>query len=76
MYAYDLNIIWFHPIKSQEGPDLITRINACYQVLDDANIKPIIYRLDNEISDDIICVIKKRPQISNYNCPRPPPAPC
>ena len=60
MYDYDSNIIWSHPIKSRESPDLIIGINACYKVLEDANITPIIHRLDNEISDDIICMIKKK----------------
>ena len=36
------------------------RINACYKVLEDANITPIMHCLDNEISDNIICVIKKK----------------
>ena len=43
-----------------KNPDLIIGINACYKVLDEAYITPIIHRLDNEISDDIICVIKKK----------------
>ena len=60
MYDYDISVIWSHPIKSRENPDLIIGINACYKVLDEANITPIIHRLDNEISDDIIRVIKKK----------------
>ena len=60
MYDYDSNIIWSHPIKSQENPDLIIGINACYKVLEDANITPIIHHLDNEISNDINRVIKKK----------------
>ena len=60
MYDYDSNVIWSHPIKSLENADLIIDINACYKVLDEANITPIIYCLDNEISDEIICVIKKK----------------
>ena len=60
MYDYDSNVIWSHPIKSRENPDLIIGINACYKVLDEANITPIIHRLDNEISDNIIRVIKKK----------------
>ena len=60
MYDYDSNAIWSHPIKSRDSSDLIIGINAYYKVLEDANITPIIHRLDNEISDDIIRVIKKK----------------
>ena len=60
MYDYDSNVIWSHPIKSRYSADLIIGINACYKVLDDANITPLIHRLDNEISDDIIRLIKKK----------------
>ena len=60
MYDYDSNVIWSHPIKSRDSADLIIGINACYKVLDDANITPLIHRLDNEISDDIIRLIKKK----------------
>ena len=54
MYDYNSNAIWSHPIKSRDSSDLIIGINACYKVLEDANITPIIHRLGNEISDDII----------------------
>ena len=54
MYDYDSTVIWSHPIKSKKSPDLFTGINACYQVLNDANITPIIHHLDNEISDGVI----------------------
>ena len=57
MYDYDSNIIWSHPIKSRENRDIIIGINACYKVLDEGNITPIIHRLDNEISDNIIHLI-------------------
>ena len=60
MYGYDSNIIWSHPIKLHGNLDLIIGINACYKVLDKANITPIIHCLDNKISDKIICVIKKK----------------
>ena len=60
MYDYDSNIIWSHPIKSRENPGLIIGINACYKVLDEANITPIIHRLDNEIYSKIICEIRKK----------------
>ena len=59
MYDYDSNVIWSHPIKSQESPDLIIGINACYKVLEDANITLIIHCLDNKKFDNIIQVIKK-----------------
>ena len=60
IYDYDLNIIWSHPIKLRKIADLIISINACYKVLDKANITPIIHQLDNAISNKIICVIKKK----------------
>ena len=43
MYDYDSNVIWSHPIKFLENPDLIIGINACYKVLDKANFTPIIH---------------------------------
>ena len=51
MYDYDSNVIWSHPIKSCDSVDLMIDINACYKVLDDANIIPIIHCLDNVTSD-------------------------
>ena len=48
------------PIKIRENADLIIGINACYKVLEEANITPIIHRLENEIFDEIIRVIKKK----------------
>ena len=59
IYDYDSNIIWSRPIKLRENTDLIIDINAYYKVLNEANITSIIHRLDNEISDKIICVITK-----------------
>ena len=78
MYDYDSNAVWSHPIRSRESPGLIIGINACYKVLEDTNITPIIHRLDNEISDDIIHVIEKKGlkhQISTSHDPRPLSAP-
>ena len=60
MYDYDSNVIWSQPIKLRENADLIIGINVCYKVLDKANITSIIHRLDSEISDEIIRVIKKK----------------
>ena len=60
MYDYDSNVIWSHLIKPREKADLIIGINTCYKVLEEANITPIIQRLDNEMSDKIMCVIKKK----------------
>ena len=59
MYDYDSNVIWSHLIKLGENDDLIIGINACYKVLQEANITSIIHHLDDEISNTIICVIKK-----------------
>ena len=61
MYDYESNVIWSHPIKSRENPDLIIGINACYnyKVFNEANITPIIHHVNSEISDKIIRVIKK-----------------
>ena len=60
MYDYDSNVIWSHPIKSHENPDLIIGINTCYEFFNRANVTPIIHYLDNEIFDKIIYVIKKK----------------
>ena len=60
MYDYNSNVIWSVPIKSRNSVDLIIGLNACYKVLAKANITPIIHRLDNEISNKLILVIKKK----------------
>ena len=60
MYDYRSNVIWSHPIQSHNSNDLIIGFEACYKELSDTNITLILHRLDNEVSDDLITVIKKK----------------
>lgn len=57
---YALNVIWSNLTKSRNSANLIIGIEACYKVLDEADITLTIHQLDNEISDTYICVIKKK----------------
>ena len=60
MFDYDINVIWSVPIKSRNSKDLILGFEACYKELKEANITPILHRLDKEISDDLISAIKQK----------------
>ena len=61
MHGFDSNTIWLTLSNHEKvlilSLELMLAIN---KVLEDANITPIIHRLDNEISDNNIQVIKKK----------------
>ena len=69
MYDFDSNNILGKPIKSRDKSELVRGFEMCYKELKEANITPILHRLDNEISDDLIAAIKakKMNEISNGN---------
>lgn len=54
LYDYDSNIIIGEPMKSLQKEDIIAAYQTCYKILTKAGIHPILQRLDNEISDDLI----------------------
>ena len=60
MYDFDSNNILGKPIKSRDKSELIRGFEMCYKELQEANITPILHRLDNEVSDDLIEAIKKK----------------
>ena len=60
MYDYDSNNILAKPIKSREASELVRGFEMCYNELKEANITPILHRLDNEISEELIDAIKKK----------------
>ena len=60
MYDFDSNNILGKPIKSRDKSELVRGFEMCYKELQEANITPILHRLDNEVSDDLIEAIKKK----------------
>ena len=65
MYDYDTNVIWSHPknwvkILILSSESMLATKSSMKLTSPLANITPIIHRLDNEISDKIICVTKKK----------------
>ena len=71
MYDFDSNAILAEPIKSRKTKHLIEGFTSCHKRFTDAGITPILLRLDNEISSDLIDAIHSKNlkyQISNaYN---------
>jgi hypothetical protein len=57
LYNYDSNGILATTIKSRKAPDLVTAYNELHQQLLDGGIKPVLQRLDNEISKVLIKAI-------------------
>jgi hypothetical protein len=57
LYDYDSNAILANPIKSRKAEDIAAGYEFCYQQLTVAGIRPIIQRLDNEASNDLIKAI-------------------
>ena len=53
-------LIWSVTIKFHNSADLIIGLIACYKILAEANITPIIHQLDNKILNELILVIKKK----------------
>ena len=71
LYNFDTNNILAKPIKSRAASELVRGYNLCYEELKEANITPVLHRLDNKISDDLIKAIKKkklkRQVVSSYD---------
>ena len=60
MYDFDSNNIIGKPIKSRDKSKLVQGFKMCYKDLKEANITPILYRLDNKISANLIASIKAK----------------
>jgi hypothetical protein len=69
LYDFDSNSILAVPIKNRSKHSLIKGYQTCLDELTRAGIKPIIHRLDNEISKDMITEIEKRQM--NYQIAAP-----
>ena len=71
LYDFDTNNIIAKPIKSRSAAELVRGYNLCYDELKEANITPILHRLDNKIFDDLIRAIKrkklKRQVVTSYD---------
>jgi hypothetical protein len=57
LYNYDSNIILATSMKSGTAPDLVAAYNELHQQLLDDGVKPVLQRLDNEISKVLIRAI-------------------
>jgi hypothetical protein len=60
LYDFDSNSILAAPIKIRRKNSLIQGYQHCLLELTRAGIKPILHRLDNEISNDMIAEIEIR----------------
>ena len=68
MYEFDYNAILAEPIKSRKTKHLIKDFTSCHKRITAAGITPILLRLDNEISSDLIADInlkKLKYQLAN-----------
>jgi hypothetical protein len=60
LYNYDSNAILATTMKSRKAPDLVAAYNELHQQLLDGGVKPVLQRLDNEISRVLINAIKEK----------------
>jgi hypothetical protein len=60
LYNYDSNGILATMMKSRKAPDLVAAYNELHQQLLDGGIKPVLQRLDDEISKVLIQAIKDK----------------
>ena len=60
MHDFDSNTILGKPIKSRNASELVRGFELCYNELKEAKIIPVMHRLDNKISDELIEAIKKK----------------
>ena len=60
LYDYDSNVTLAEPIKSRRADHLVQGYDACYKRLTDAGIKPVLHRLDNEVSHTLLASIEAK----------------
>ena len=58
LYDFDYNAILAEPIKIRQTEHLIEGYEACYKQLRDGVITPILQRLDNAVSAELITAKK------------------
>ena len=59
-YDYNTNVINATAIKSHKQHDLVEGYNRLYKDLQKAVIQPLLHKLDNETSKDLIASIKEK----------------
>jgi hypothetical protein len=60
LYNYYSNVILAETMESRKAPDLVAAYNELHQQLLDGGVKPVLQRLDNEVSRVLIKVIKDK----------------
>ena len=60
MYDYDTNVINATAIKSHKEHDLVDGYDRLYKDLQKAGIQPVLHKLDNETSKDLIESIEEK----------------
>ena len=60
MTYFDINVIDAAAIKSRTKEDVIARYEEIYQHLKEGGIQPVLHKLDNEASAQMIEVIKEK----------------
>ena len=59
LYDFDNNVILAEAIKSRKKMDLVQGDNVLYEMLQQAGIIPVLHKLDNESSKELIKAITK-----------------
>ena len=65
LYNYDSNVILAITMKSIKAPDLVAAYNELHQQLLDGGVKPVLQRLDYEISKVLLKQLKTRASTTN-----------
>ena len=60
LYDFDSNVIDATAIKSRKSEDLIEGYEKLYQHLKEGGIQPVLHKLDNEVSQQMIDAIKEK----------------
>lgn len=60
MYDYDTNLINATAIKSHKKHDIVDGFDGLYKDLQKARIQPVLHKLDNEYSKDLISSIEEK----------------
>ena len=60
LYDYDSNVIDATAVKSRKTEDLVPAYNELYEHLEQGGIKPVLQKLDNEVSKIMIDNIEEK----------------
>jgi hypothetical protein len=69
LYDFDSNSILAVPIKNRRKHSLVRGYQQCLVELTRAGIKPILHRVDNEISNDMIAEIEQKSMAYHISAP-------